>query len=247
MMLGKKIHLMPGPGQGAPAAAAVAQQAPQPEVRSVEVRVEGEQVRFQAQGSVTTADGRQIEFRSDLALSRQFVEVVAGAAATPSGNKQDPLVLNFDGRGVRLLADRASFDLNSDGQAEQVPLVATGSGVLFLDRNGDGVATNGSELFGPRTGDGFGELAQADSDANGWIDEADPVYGELRVWFQDGGAGRVYGLAELGVGAISTASVATQFDLRTSGNALLGQIRASGVYLRENGQAGVISHVDLVA
>ena len=28
---------------------------------------------------------------------------------------------------------------------------------------------------------------------------------------------------------------------------LPGQIRASGAYLREDGQAGVISHVDLVA
>jgi hypothetical protein len=127
-----------------------------------------------------------------------------------------------------------------------VPVVARGSGILFADRNGDGAANGGTELFGPQSGDGFGELAQQDADGNAWIDEGDPVFGELRVWFQDGaGPGAVYNLTDLGIGAISTSSVETPFDLRTEENVLLGQIRRSGVYLQQDGQAGIISHVDL--
>jgi hypothetical protein len=234
MILGKKIHLF-----RAPAANRTPPPAPvEVSTSSVQVQVEREQVRFRAQGRVRTAEGRQIEFRADLALSREFVQI---NGATNSANKQDPLVLNFDGKGVRLSGQRFQFDLNGDGQTEAVPRVVSGSGILFEDRNGDGVPTDGTELFGPRTGDGFRELAGRDADGNGWIDENDPVFGQLRVWFTDGGS---YDLRTLGVGAISTSSVQTQFDLRTVRDGLLGQLRASGLYLRESGEAGIVQQVD---
>jgi hypothetical protein len=212
---------------------------------TVDVRAESEHLAFQARGSVQTADGRRIDFQAELSLYRERVEVSV-QAPQPSRQSKDPLVLNFDGLGPRLAADRIDFDLDADGRLDSIARLRAGSGYLFLDRNGDRKATDGSELFGPRTGSGFAELAEHDIDANGWIDEADPVFGELRVWFQDQGAGSAYSLADLGVGAISTSSAATQFDLRTAGNELLGEIRASGVYLREDGRAGVVSHVDLV-
>ncbi|MFN0168529.1 MAG: VCBS repeat-containing protein [Bryobacteraceae bacterium] len=244
MMMGRRVHLFHVAGKGrAVEVQPPKADPPQGEVRSLQVRVEAEQVRFHARGSVATADGRRIDFQSDLALSRQFVEIVTSEEAS---GQQDPLVLNFDGRGVRLLGDRIGFDLNGDGQSEAVPLVAPGSGILFADRNGDGVATDGTELFGPRSGSGFDELARQDSDENGWIDEGDPVFGELRVWFQAAaGSGSTYTLTDLGIGAISTSRVETPFDLRSTGNVLLGQIRSSGVYLREDGKAGTVSQVDL--
>jgi hypothetical protein len=39
---------------------------------------------------------------------------------------------------------------------------------------------SGSELFGPATGSGFGELAALDGDGNGWIDENDDAFARLR-------------------------------------------------------------------
>jgi hypothetical protein len=36
--------------------------------------------------------------------------------------------------------------------------------------------TNGAELFGARSGDGFAELAALDGDGNGWIDEGDAAW-----------------------------------------------------------------------
>ena len=52
-------------------------------------------------------------------------------------------------------------------------------------------------------------------------------------------------LAAAGVGAISLAQVATPFELRDGENRSRGEVRSSGVYLRENGSAGTIQQIDL--
>jgi hypothetical protein len=49
--------------------------------------------------------------------------------------------------------------------------VSPRSGLLVIDKNLDGKVNDGSELFGPSTGDGFEKLARYDEDRNGWIDE----------------------------------------------------------------------------
>mgnify|MGYP000465316364 CR=1 FL=1 len=51
-----------------------------------------------------------------------------------------------------------------------------GSGYLALNKNGDGVINDGSELFGTASGDGFYDLSMYDEDGNGWIDENDHAY-----------------------------------------------------------------------
>jgi hypothetical protein len=76
-----------------------------------------------------------------------------------AARKTDPLVLNFAGTAAQLTDQRFSFDLNADGSDEQINFVTPGSGFLVFDRNQDGKVNNGSELFGPTTGDGFQELA----------------------------------------------------------------------------------------
>ena len=96
---------------------------------------------------------------------------------------------------------RFDFDLDSDGTREKLPLVS-GSGFAF-DRNANGRIDDGRELFGPASGDGFSELARLDDDANGWIDEADAAWSQLRVWRPDAaGKGSVRSLSEVGVGAL---------------------------------------------
>jgi hypothetical protein len=119
--------------------------------------------------------------------------------------------------------------------------VDAGSGFLAIDRNQDGKVNDGSELFGPRTGNGFAELAAYDSDGNGWIDENDPVFSDLKVWTQGG----LYSLKDMGIGAISTESVETPFAIKDSANNLQGNVRGSGVYLSEDGDAGAAEQVDL--
>ena len=49
----------------------------------------------------------------------------------------------------------------------------------------------------------FSELAEYDSDGNGWIDENDEVYDQLKVWVKDeNGKDKLLSLKEANVGAI---------------------------------------------
>ncbi|MBS1829477.1 MAG: VCBS repeat-containing protein [Acidobacteria bacterium] len=207
--------------------------------RRTEVHTESEHMSFQAQGVVQTADGRSIAFSASLSMQREFYSRTT--TNTAQSNTTDPLILNFSGAAPRLTNAKIAFDLNTDGTPEQIAFLASGSGFLVLDANADGVVNNGSELFGPQTGDGFAELAAFDSDANGWIDEADPVFAKLQIWTQGG----LSSMAEFGVGAISTTSVDTPFAIKDAANNLQGELRATGVYLQENGAARTIQHLDL--
>ena len=207
---------------------------------------EQEAVAFQAQGKVRTADGREIAFQVDFQMSRQFVEESRLSIEGGAPRMKDPLILDFAGSAQELGNMSFRFDLDADGQTDDVPLLAGGRGYLAFDRNDNGRIDDGRELFGPQSGDGFADLAQLDADRNGWIDENDPAWSQLRVWKPDAeGKGTLQTLAEADVGAVSVANVATGFDIKTADNTQLGRMRASGVYLRESGGVGTVSQVDL--
>ncbi|SDG85223.1 hypothetical protein [Propionivibrio dicarboxylicus] len=208
---------------------------------------EVEQTSFNASGSIRTADGQTLQFSLSLDMSRVYHEEssthiqIGNAART-----QDPLVLNFAGTAAQLSSQRFQFDLNADGQNESINFAGPGSGFLAIDRNGDGVINNGSELFGAQSGKGFADLAILDADHNGWIDENDPAYEQLRVWTKDANGNDQLGtLKQAGVGALNLANTATPFALKDANNELLGQIVSSGVFLNENGSVGTIQQVDL--
>jgi len=209
---------------------------------------ETEQTSFAASGTVKTADGREISFSFELSMSRAYHEEsnVSLRAGDPA-RKPDPLVLNFAGTAAQLTDQRFAFDLNSDGDKEQINFVAPGSGFLVFDRNQDGKVNNGSELFGPSTNNGFGELAKLDDDHNGWIDENDAAFNKLQIWTRAGNQDKLQSLTAAGVGAIALSSINTPFELKTNDNGLLGQIRSSGIFLQEDGAAGTIQQIDLTA
>ena len=208
---------------------------------------EFEQTQFQASGVVRTADGKEISFSLALSMTRSYHEESDTSIRLGDARKtQDPLVINFNGTAAQLTNQRFKFDLNSDGQSEDINFVTNGSGFLSLDRNGDGKINNGSELFGANTGDGFAELAVLDSERNDWIDENDAAYEMLRVWTKDGsGQDTLSTLKQAKIGAIHLARIATPFDIKDTNNALQGQIRTSGIYLKEDGEAGTIQQIDL--
>ncbi|MCU0663597.1 MAG: hypothetical protein MUC50_14875 [Myxococcota bacterium] len=75
---------------------------------------------------------------------------------------------------------------------------------------------NGSELFGPTTGDGFVELSAHDDDSSGWIDEADAVYDQLSVWTgRADAADTLRSLRQANVGAIALLSAKTPYTPET--------------------------------
>ncbi|CAM5425157.1 hypothetical protein [Thauera sp.] len=206
---------------------------------------ESEQLAFSAAGVVRTADGAEIRFELGFAMSRSYTESVSFSLRAGDQRLKDPLVLDFGGPAAALSDVRFDFDLDGDGRKEQLPLL-NGSGFLAFDRNGNGRIDDGRELFGPASGDGFAELARLDDDGNGWIDEADAAWSQLRLWSPDAeGKGRLQTLNEAGVGAFYLGRVDTPFSLKDAANDTQGLMRASSIYLREDGRVGTVSQVDL--
>lgn len=207
---------------------------------------EHERTTFAAQGVVKTADGQEINFDVGFAMERNYSESVNIQFRAGDARLKDPIVLDFGGPAAALSNTRFEFDLDADGELDQTPMLAGGSGFLAIDRNDNGRIDDGRELFGPTTGAGFAELAALDSDGNGWIDEADAAYAQLRVWQPSTeGDGTVRTLAQAGVGALYLGHAATPFELRGANNETLGVVRSSGVYVRENGSVGTLSQIDV--
>ena len=67
------------------------------------------------------------------------------------------------------------------------------------------------------------------------------------VWTKDAnGKDKLISIGKAGVGAIYLGNASTDFTLRgEESGSVNGQIRRTGVYLKESGEAGTIQHVDL--
>lgn len=212
-----------------------------------ESHYESERLDFAASGTIATSDGQTIDFSLALSMSREFYQeqnltIRAGEAL------KDPLVVNFSGTAAQLTQRDFQFDIDADGQSDQIAFVAPGSGFLALDRNGDGAVNDGSELFGALSGNGFADLRGYDGDGNGWIDENDAVYDSLRIWTRDGdGRTQLMSLGMAGVGALYLGAIETAFSHKDADNALLGQLRQTGLAVMESGQVTTMQQIDLVA
>jgi len=119
------------------------------------------------------------------------------------------------------------FDIDGNGILEQISWTdgESDEAFLVLDRNGNGLVDNGTELFGNYTPRADGSIAEngfqalADLDTafarNGRIDTWDAAYTELRLWIDRNhngisDPGELSGLAERGVVAIFTGYKATK-------------------------------------
>jgi hypothetical protein len=191
-------------------------------------------------GTFTTEDGREFSFDLSYQLEREFVRTTSTSVTV--GALQDPLILDLAGPGG--FGDgRTAFDLIGDAGLEALPHLIGGSRYLAADLNGNGRIDDGGELFGPRSGDGFADLAAHDDDGNGFIDAGDRIWEHLRLWT---GADAPALLSEWRVAAIGLLSVAAPFSYKDADNHLLGQNRRAGVFLSDDGKAGVVKQVDLV-
>lgn len=206
---------------------------------------EQESTSFSTTGMVKCADGREISFNLNVEMSRSFQSYYEEVVRVDS-TMCDPLVINLDGNIAELSDQTFFFDLDADGDQDEISELLAGSGYLALDKNGDGTINDGSELFGTKSGNGFKDLSAYDEDHNGFIDEADKIWNKLKIWALDeNGNKQLYSLAEKGVGAICLQNASTDFALTGENNRTNGRIRNTGIFLYENGAVGSIQHVDL--
>ena len=206
---------------------------------------ESETVSYEAQGIVNTADGRTMTVDISMYMSRETATYFSSYIEMK--RPVDPLVINYGGTTASLTGEKFEFDLTMDGTLDRISVLGEGYGFLALDRNGDGKINDGSELFGPSTGNGFDELRAYDLDGNNWIDEADDIFSHLRIWSRDKyGNEQLFTLKELGIGAIYLGDISTEFSFKDDSNQTAGVMRSTSFFLGENGGAGTISHIDMV-
>jgi hypothetical protein len=217
------------------------------EYHSREYRFEREELLFAASGVITTAGGGTIDFNIKIRMERTFYTEEHFDFAAGDAVKIDPLRINFAGSGASLTKEKYAFDIDADGSDESISLPGPGSALLVYDRNGNSRADDGSELFGPSTGNGFKELAAYDADANNWVDESDPVYTRLYVWLNGpDDEAHLIPLKEAGIGAIYLDYADASFSLKDGEDTLSGTVVRSGVYVNDDGRVRTIQQVDLV-
>jgi hypothetical protein len=103
-------------------------------------------------------------------------------------------VINLDNGAYRLTGsdDPVMFDIAAEGRARRIGWTAANAAMAFLamDRNGNGVIDDGSELFGNHTmlangmvaREGFEALAELDSNHDGVVDRNDSTWTRLLLW-----------------------------------------------------------------
>ncbi|HEY0832876.1 MAG TPA: calcium-binding protein, partial [Azospirillum sp.] len=170
--------------------------------------------------------------------------------AVIDSSRADPLVIDLDGDGIELLTVSAStvtFDINADGTAEQTGWVTGGDGFLALDRNGDGVINDASELFSEYFADGAANgleaLGTLDANGDGVFDATDEAFASVVVWNGDTASGESGG----GLTALSTydiASISLGGWWRDGTEVGANTIALSGSFTRADGGTGTIADVD---
>ena len=111
----------------------------------------------------------------------------------------------MDTKWTSVLDPPVSFDIDGDGDKEDLTWVSGGNeGIPWIDLNGDGKVSGGPELFGAAmlkpngslANHGFQALKQYDGsvwggNSDGWIDSADDVWADLKIWLDFNQNGKV--------------------------------------------------------
>lgn len=194
---------------------------------------ESESLNYQSSGSVTTADGREIQFNYNMQMSRQFESLSLSAGI---GKPTDPLLFVRPASAPTLNSPTAT-----QANPEPLPQTASGSGYLVQDNDGDGQFSGKEELIGGLSGNAFSELAAMDEDGNGFIDEGDTAF--FNIYIYEPGK-PLQSLQQAGVGALSLNTQATPYHYK-QGDDTYARMVASSAALMEDGRVAGLHQIDL--
>ncbi len=126
------------------------------------------------------------------------------------------VALDLNGDGVQTTGANktVAFDVDDSGFMKNTAWLSNNDGFLFLDRNLNGSIDSGRELFSNSIVDlsarGLAGMRWIDSNYDGRLTNADPVWNELKVWQDADGdgvadAGETQALSALGITALDYA------------------------------------------
>ncbi|HYG48209.1 MAG TPA: cadherin domain-containing protein [Allosphingosinicella sp.] len=162
-----------------------------------------------------------------------------------------PVVLDLAGAGLgeAFSAQTIDIDLHESGTRQPMRWLNSGFAFLALDRNGDGIVSQGSDIsfMGDIAGamSDLEGLAAFDSDGDGQLDSGDSRYGDFTIWQDlnsDGTsqAGEIKSLAAAGIASISLARTPTGQQLgNVPGHVLLN----TSTFTRSDGTTGAVGDV----
>ena len=168
--------------------------------------------------------------------------------------RRDPLTLDLDGDGLETVGIDTNnpilFDHDGDGVKNATGWIKPDDGFLVLDRDGNGLIDNGTELFGDSTplstggnaADGFAALVDQDTNHDGLVNAQDANWNELRVWKDANGdaitdAGELHTLDELNIVGFHTTKTEHTSNL-ANGN----QIEDLGSYIKGDGSEAIVGN-----
>lgn len=177
----------------------------------------------------------------------------ANAGKDHAESQASPLVLDLDGDGVETtgLKSNTYFDHDGNGFSENTGWAGKDDGILIYDRNCNGEIDDGSELFGNNTilsngkkaANGFEALKDLDSNKDGIFDANDAAFGNVKIWKDANGngkldAGELLTLLEAGVAGINL-----DYNNQNVTDANGNKHSQTGSYTKTDGTMGAISDV----
>lgn len=218
----------------------------QGDLLSVEIWQSHEQhLNYQVQGKFNIND-QELTLNYSLSLSSKSVsysKVEISAAAL-----KDPIIVQFGSQGIGEIKGQKDFAINEDNILDELPIFSGDVGYLVYDKNNNQQADDGSELFGPKTGQGFIELAQLDSNKNGFIDVEDQHFDQLYLWQpsdDNNPTEQWLSLKDAKIQAISLSAISTPFDFYDQQGKVQAQLRQSSFAISENGLGRGVHQVDV--
>lgn len=201
-----------------------------------------QQLAYDMQGSFTI-EGQQHEL--SLSLNYQHEFSILKEFEITAAELVDPLLVQYGKRTIGEVNSSVEFNLNEQHQQTNLPMFSGDVGYLVYDKNTNGKADDGSELFGPTTNHGFNELAELDDNGDGFISKNDAVFDHLYLW-QDGSNGRQWlSLADANIEAIYLTPTTTPYNFYDDQLNVQAQIRQTSFAISSSLGATAVHQIDI--